>query len=82
MVLGDAVSLDRIGRKILGDAHRHVFKVKLYRGLLRGVAQNDRTPILDHNRQAETESVDTFDDRIYRGVVNTVCVFVSLDLGK
>ena len=45
--------------------HWHLLNVKLCRGLPPGVAHNDHTIGIDHNRLTETEFVDTLYDRIY-----------------
>jgi hypothetical protein len=79
MFLGDAVSLDCIRRQIGGDVHRYFLKAKLCRSLPPGVAHNDHTIGIDHNRLMETEFDDILDDWIYRGVVDTGVIYVRVD---
>ncbi len=45
--------------------HWHLLNIKLCRGLPPGVAHNDHTIGIDHNRLTETEFVDTLSDRSY-----------------
>jgi hypothetical protein len=57
-VIGDAISLDLLGRQFGSDMHRHLFQAELACSLVARVADDDHTMLVQHQRLPKAEFAD------------------------